>query len=205
MRYPIELLRCKSSCDDYQKIRNRHYVPNHGAVGQQLHYLILMDNDVIGIISAGSAVYSVKCRDEFFGISTNNRCVSLNGIVDNTVFRLERNLPNLGTQILKLWRNRVCVDWERKYGVPVAGFETFVIGNDRRKGALYKADNWVFVGETAGSAKAHDKGIENKQYRVETEKKLVFCKRINGVELPTEYYSTWRTPNMAKGQLSIFD
>lgn len=205
LKYNIELLKCKSSCEDYQRIRDRHYVPNHGAVGQQLHYLIFLDGEIVGIISAGSAVYSVKCRDEFFGITSCNRVVSLNGIIDNTVFRLEKNLPNLGTQILKAWRNRVCDDWKRKYGVDVAGFETFIIENDRRKGALYKADNWVFVGETAGSAKAHDKGIKNKQFRVETEKKLVFCKRIEGVALPTAYFPTWRNPNMAKGQISMFD
>ena len=205
MKYNIELMRCKSSCYQYQQIRDRHYIPNHGSVGQQLHYLIFLDKEIVGIISGGSATYAVKCRDDFFGITKENRAVSLNGIIDNTVFRLEKNLPNLGTQILKQWRNRVIVDWKQKYGVDVVGFETFIIANERRVGALYKADNWTFVGETTGSAKAHDSGISNKQHRVETEKKLVFCKRINGVDFPTEYYPTWKTPNIVKGQMSIFD
>ena len=205
MRYNIELLRCKRSCNDYQRIRDRHYIPNHGAIGQQLHYLVLLDDEVVGIISGGASAYSVKCRDDYFGITSENRQVALNGIVDNTVFRLEKNLPNLGTQILKLWRNRVAVDWEKTYGVKVCGFETFIIENEHRKGSMYKADNWTFVGETQGSAKAHDKGISNKQHRVETEKKLVFCKRINGIALPTQYFSNWRDSRIVRGQISIFD
>ena len=205
MRYNIELLRCKRSCEEYQKIRDRHYIPNHGAIGQQLHYLIYLDNEVVGIISGGASAYSVKCRDDYFGINSDNRQVSLNGIVDNTVFRLEKNLPNLGTQILKRWRKQVAIDWEKKYGVKVCGFETFIIENEHRKGSMYKADNWDFVGYTQGSSKAHDKGISNVHHRVESEKKLVFCKRINGVSLPTEYYSNWRNPSICKGQISMFE
>lgn len=205
MRYNIELLRCKRSCDEYKRIRDRHYIPNHGAIGQQLHYLIYLDDEVIGIISGGASAYSVKCRDDYFGITSENRQVALNGIVDNTVFRLEKNLPNLGTQVLKQWRKQICIDWEKKYSVKVCGFETFIIENEHRKGSLYKADNWDFVGETQGSAKVHDKGISNVHHRVETKKKLVFCKRINGVPLPTEYYSNWRNPSICKGQISMFE
>ena len=205
MKYNLSLIRCKSSCEDYQKIRNRHYIPNKGAVGQQLHYLIAMDNEIIGIISGGASAYSVKCRDEFFELNQSNRDVALNGIVDNTVFRLEKNMPNLGTQVLKLWRNKVCVDWKQKYGVDVAGFETFVIEEEHRKGAVYKADNWTFVGKTSGSTKAHDSGITNKQRRVSTIPKLVFCKRIQGIELPTVYYSNWRNPSIVRGQISVFE
>ena len=205
MRYNIELLRCSRSCEEYKQIRDRHYVPNHGAIGQQLHYLIVMDFEVIGIISGGASAYQVQCRDDFFGINADNRQVALNGIVDNTVFRLEKHLPNLGTQVLKMWRERVCVDWKRKYGVNVCGFETFVIEDEHRKGSMYKADNWTFVGETKGSSKAHAHGISNIHHRVESEKKLVFCKRIEGVELPKVYYSNWRNQSIVRGQISMFE
>lgn len=120
--YNITLTACKRSDPRYQEIRDRHYVPNNGAVGQQLHYLILLDKEVVGIISGGSAAYAVGCRDEYFGITKDNRKVALNGIIDNTVFRLEKNLPNLGTQILATWRKQAAKDWEKKYGVKVAGF-----------------------------------------------------------------------------------
>lgn len=205
MRYKFGLVRCNRNCAEYKAIRDRHYIPNHGAVGQQMHYLICMKDDVIGIISGGASAYSVKCRDDYFGITKDNRDVALNGIVDNTVFRLEMNLPNLGTQILRAWRKQVAIDWQKKYGVRVAGFETFIIENERRKGALYKADNWQFVGVTSGSSKFHSNGIENPQKRVQTVQKLVFCKRIDGVSLPTVYFSNWKTPNIVRGQISFFE
>ena len=205
MRYSIRLVQVKRSNLIYQQIRDRHYVPNHGAIGQQIHYLILLDGECVGIITGGSAAYAVKSRDEYFGITKENRNVALNGIVDNTVFRLERNLPNLGTQILALWRKTIEKDWYLKYGVRVAGFETFVIENERRKGSMYKADNWDYVGETEGSTKFHQHGVEKQFERRQVEKKLVFCKFTKYAKLPTEYTPTWNLRGQIRGQMSIFD
>lgn len=180
MKYNIRLERCKRTDPRYKEIRDRHYVPNHGAIGQQIHYLIYLDDRIVGIISGGAAVYAVKSRDEFFGITKENRHVALNGIINNIVFRLEENLPNLATQIMALWRRTVAIDWKQRYNVDVAGFETFVIENDTRKGALYKADNWTYVGKTSGNTKTHKHGAEKKSERIQTEQKLIFCKWIRG-------------------------
>lgn len=43
MKYDFELIRCKRSDPRYQEIRNRHYIPNHGTFGQQMHYLIALN------------------------------------------------------------------------------------------------------------------------------------------------------------------
>lgn len=53
MKYNIKLEQVKRSNLLYQQIRDRHYIPNHGAVGQQIHYLILLDSECVGIISGG--------------------------------------------------------------------------------------------------------------------------------------------------------
>lgn len=201
----IKLERVKRSNPLYQEFRDRHYVPNHGAVGQQIHYLIWLDGECVGIISGGSAAYAVGCRDKFFGISKENRQVGLNGIIDNTVFRLEKNVPNLGTQILSRWRKQVAEDWEELYGVKVCGFETFVIENERRKGSMYLADNWTFVGETQGSTKFHQHGVEKQFVRRDVEKKLVFCKWIKGGVLPSEYMPSWNLKGQIRGQINLFD
>ncbi len=201
----IRLIQCKRTNPQYQEIRNRHYIPNHGSVGQQIHYLIYLDGDCIGIISGGGAAYAVKCRDDYFGINKKNRNVALNGIIDNTVFRLEKNIPNLGTQVLSKWRRQVTVDWEKKYNVKPCGFETFVIENSRRKGAMYKADNWIFVGETQGSTKFHQHGMDKQFIRRTVQKKIVFCKWIKGRSLPEHYESTWNLKGQCRGQMSIFD
>lgn len=198
----LSLLRCKRTDPEYQSIRDRHYVPNRGCHGQQLHYLIKIDFDTVGIISGASSVWAVKSRDIFFGLTKDNKRKGLPSIINNVVFRLERHEKNLATQILSLWRKTIAIDWEKKYGVSVYGFETFVIENDIRKGALYKADNWVFLGETAGSTKAH-KGLENKSTRSETCKKLIFAKKIKGRSLSTEYTPTWNLHSAKKKELDL--
>ena len=84
------------------------------------------------MISGASAVYAVKARDDYFGLNKDNKRSGLNSIINNVVFRLEKNIKNLGSQILALWRKTIARDWEEKYGVKVHGFETFIIGNEVR-------------------------------------------------------------------------
>jgi hypothetical protein len=187
---------CKRTNPIYQDIRNRHYVDNHGTQGQQIHFLINYNNEYCGIISGASSVYGVKMRDEFFNIPKDTRIKQsyyLPAIINNTVFRLENHQPNLGTKILKLWRNTISVLWEDIYRIPIIGFETFVVEEDFRKGCMYKADNWLFCGTTIGSTKTH-KGMTNKSERIKTSKKLIYCKWIkNKPIIPiTKYIGCWR-------------
>jgi hypothetical protein len=186
------LLRCKRTHPIYQEIRNRHYIENNGCHGQQIHYVIQYENEYIGIISGASSVWAVKARDDYFGLTKDNKKVALPSIINNVVFRLEKNIPNLGTRILSIWRKRIALDWKERYNVDVCGFETFVIENDRRKGSLYLADNWKYLGETAGNTKTH-KGLENKSERKDTCKKMIFVCKIKNKELSTSYTSTWKT------------
>ena len=189
----LELLRCKRTDPKYQEIRNRHYVPNNGTHGQQLHYLINLDGATVGIISGASCVFAVKSRDEYFGLTKENKKVALPSIINNTVFRLEEHsIRNLATQVLSLWRKRISIDWEERYKVKVHGFETFVVETDTRKGTLYKADNWDFVGYTSGNTKVHHTGMGGKSERISTTTKMIYCLKIKGTSLSTSYTPTWR-------------
>lgn len=204
----------KRSDPRYQIIRDRHYIPNRGTHGQQLHYLIYEGECVIGIISGASAVYGCAPRDKFFKLSKEQRIKQsqLNGIINNTVFRLEVRQKNLATMILSMWRKQIAKDWEHLYGVKVGGFETFVIkesrgGNDDRHGGLYKADNWEHVGITKGNTKTHDKsnnngGLNTSHKRRKVEPKLIYCYRIKRhkkpVPLPEVYISSWKDKKLAK-------
>jgi hypothetical protein len=133
-----------------------------GHHGQQIHYLIWYETDDgwknVGAISGGSAVYATGVRDDFFHITIENREKVINGIIDNTLFRLELHEYNLASKIVSRWKKTVVKDWEALYGVKPYGFETFVeyaeIDADRQRvGSLYLADNWTLVGETLGVAK----------------------------------------------------
>jgi hypothetical protein len=57
-----------------------------------------------------------------------------------------------------LSRKRVSEDWKRIYKHPVYLLETFV-DTDKFYGTCYKADNWIYVGETTGLGKLSKSNI----------------------------------------------
>ena len=52
----MELIKVKRTNPEYKEVRDRHYVPNHGCIGRQVHYNVLEDNKMLGIISGASAI-----------------------------------------------------------------------------------------------------------------------------------------------------
>jgi len=185
---------CTRTDERYTSFRNRHYIPNSGCHGQQIHFIIHYKGEPVGIISGASSVYAVSPRDAFFGIPKDKVIKQkryLPAIINNVVFRLEHHEKNLGTKILAKFRRVSTELWKALYGVDVIGFETFVIANEHRKGTLYKADNWTYLGDTKGSTKSH-KGLLNKATRKDTEVKMIFAIKTKN-KLPTsDYVSSWR-------------
>lgn len=190
----LRLDRCMRTDPTYVMMRDRHYIPNKGCHGQQMHYLVKEDNRTLGIISGASSVWAVKSRDDFFGLTKDNKRGGLPSIVNNVVFRLEETRPNLGTQVLAMWRRQIAIDWEARYGVKVHGFETFIIETPTRRGSMYLADNWTLLGQTAGRTKQHKSpdGMKDRSDWVDTEPKLVLTRKVAKTSLSTEYKSTWR-------------
>jgi len=177
----IILVEINKSNSTYKEIRNRHYVTNRGCIGRQIHYLIFDSEEFgtrpIGVISGASPVWACKPRDQYFGITKENRVHKLDEIINNTVFRLEKTVKNLASQTLALWRKQITKDWYGKYGFKIKGFETFIFG-ENRTGGIYKADNWKFVGITQGSKfrSRIRRYTNNTPIRSGEQKKLIFCK-----------------------------
>jgi len=69
-------------------------------------------------------------------------------IVNNHVFRLIIDEPNLASQCLRLLRIIGKRDWKEKYGQDLIGMITFV--EPPREGICYIADNWINLGNTKG-------------------------------------------------------
>jgi len=200
---PVTLVECGRGDPHYKGFRDRHYIPNKGSFGKQVHYLVIVEGKVAGVISGGESVFSCKPFQDFFKLppcakmkvgETNPYSISLNGIIQNTVFRMEDSRPNLASKVLAMWRKRVAHDWESSYSVKPFGFLTFIIESDARKGSLYKADNWSYLGDTIGNTKTHSgkgSGLGTPHARATAEKKMIFAKKIRGGVIPTEYRATW--------------
>jgi len=188
----------------YQQFRSRHYIPDRGLVGQQLQYLVFYDGEVVGVIGGSSSVFTSQARDEYWGFSVDRdiKTKQLNSVINNNIFRLEYPAPNLATMVLKMWREQIKKDWEKLYGVQVAGFETFVVeerlwNGKTRNGSCYRADNWELIGITKGYGVTNVRGREHNNKTLKA-KKLIYCRRIPGRELCTDYSTSWNDPTRQK-------
>ncbi len=164
----LELIQVPKSHKLYVKWYIEHYPKSKGIVGRQLNYLIYFNKYPIGIIGVSSPPLNYKIFRNYF--ETDNEKLFLN----NNVFRIV-NKPddkNIGTKILKLLRNKAQEDYYKKYKDRLIGIATFV--EKPRSGAIYKADNWDFLGETQGiEVKRRGDDWFQKQYS-KGEKKLIF-------------------------------
>jgi hypothetical protein len=164
----LVLQRCKKSDKTFGRLFFTHYPESKGIVGRSLCYLVIYKNQVAGIIACSSPPKNYKHFREYFNTTDDNL------YVNNNVFRLVLNEPNLGTKTLKLFRERIAKDYEKKYGTKLIGIVTFV--EPPRTGAMYKADNWNLLGETQGIKVIRRENFE-KQY-IEGTKKLIYGKKF---------------------------
>lgn len=125
------------------------YVPTFNSVGRRIDWLIYLDDEIIGMIGIGSSTYP-PCKDllTYLNISKSEYKDIFNNIANNWRFCLIKSFPNIGTQVLKNLRHLAPIEWERKYNNKLKYLITFVGGG--HNGAVYKADNWLEIGFTAG-------------------------------------------------------
>ena len=138
------------------------------------------------MIGIGSSVYPPpKDMLRYMNLSKFEYKDVFNTIANNWRFCMKKSIPNAGTQILKQVRNLAPDAWKEKYGDDLKYLITFVGGGNN--GAVYKADNWEMIGETAGlpkhkssSMKWNNKEELKKLFVKPTgeNKKLIFIKEI---------------------------
>jgi len=162
------------------------YVPHYKSVGRRIDYLIKLDEEIIGMIGIGSSTYP-PCKDilHYLNITKNQYKESFNEFANNWRYCFKKRVYNAGTQVLKLMRNRVKIDWLKKYGDNLKYLITFVGAN--HDGGVYKADNWTLVGQTAGLPKHNSSSMKwntNKELKklfvkpTGENKKLIFIKKL---------------------------
>ena len=177
-------------------INNYHsYVPTHKSVGRRIDWLvyhsdytnILGVEKPIGMIGIGSSVYTCpKDILNHLGKTANEykEPDHFNTIANNWRFCMTESIKNAGTQILKQVRKQAPIEWKKKYGDDLKWLITFVAGGNN--GAVYKADNWKQIGETAGLPKHKavsmkwDKDNLNTMFVKPTgeNKKIIFIKKL---------------------------
>lgn len=159
----------------FGKLFFEHYPGSKGIPGRSLCYLVYRGLEVVGIIGVASPPHNYKIFREYFEAEDDN-C-----FVNNNVFRLILQEKNLGTKVLKEFRRVIYADYLEKYGERLLGIVTFV--EPPRTGALYKADNWDYLGMTQGKRMRRDKETWQKVFTQETPK-LIYA-----YTYPVKYHS----------------
>ena len=136
----------------YQDLmRQHHYLGALPKIGETLWYVAAWHNEWVALLSFSASALKCAVRDHWIGWDFRLQYGRLKLIVNNSRFVIvpDWHVPNLGSRILSLCQRRLCRDWEETFGHPVVLLETFV-DPQRFLGTVYKAANWVYVGNTKG-------------------------------------------------------
>lgn len=147
---PLEGALEKQQCRDF--LDAHHYLKDVKAVGEQLRYGVFDgDGQWLGALVFCAASRRLRARDEWIKWDEEQRRRRLALVVNNCRFLLlpHKTVPNLASRTLRLALDRLCADWELRYGHPVVLVETFV-DPERYNGTLYTASGWLELGKTDG-------------------------------------------------------
>ena len=132
-------------------MKTHHYLGSLPKIGHTLWYVASYLNQWLALISFSAAAWKCAARDQWIGWSYRYQYDRLHLIANNSRFLIlpEHHYPNLASRILSLCERRISQDWRQRFGYPLLLLETFV---DPRyfHGTIYRAANWVHVGETRG-------------------------------------------------------
>ena len=108
-----------------------HYSKPGGFVGRNICYAVMFDDVYYGAIVGGSSTLHLVGRDDFFGLTKETKRQALRQIVNNIFYHIEKKggkypVRNMVPAVLKLFRQRVVLDWRLKYGDDVIGFESLI-------------------------------------------------------------------------------
>lgn len=146
-----------------------HYLRGWRLSGEQVRYLIVCQEGVLGAIGFGAAALKLSVRDRWIGWDREHRERQRQAVVNNRRFLI---LPwvrvrNLASRVLALGRRAMVRDYRELYGRRVVLLESFVEAG-RFAGTSYRAANWLWVGRSAG------RGRGDRQHRRELPLKDVY-------------------------------
>ena len=137
--------------NDY--IARYHYLGFKPLVGAQMRYTVYDRSGLIPLALLGfsAAAWQLAARDDFIGWTREQRQNNLSRVCNNSRFLILpwARLPNLGSHLLSLLRQRLPQDWKRQYHRDLCLIETFV-EQPRFNGGVYRAAGWLPVGTTQG-------------------------------------------------------
>ena len=136
----------------FQKLmQTHHYLGSLPKISETLWYVATFAGQWIALLSFSAAALKCSARDRWIGWDFRHQYDRLKLVTNNSRFVIlpDWHFPNLASRILSLCHKKLPVDWQATFGHPIALLETFV-DPQRFQGTIYKAANWIYVGNTKG-------------------------------------------------------
>jgi len=136
----------------YQRLmQEHHYLGSLPKISETLWYVGTWYDQWVALLSFSASALKCAARDRWIGWDLRHQYDRLKLIVNNSRFLIlpDWHISNLGSRILSLCQKRLDTDWQKAFGHPVVLLETFV-DPQRFQGTVYKAANWLYVGNTKG-------------------------------------------------------
>lgn len=133
---------CRQIVDQYHS-----YIKWADRPSRKLYWLLRLEGRAVGVFGLGSAFD----RNHLVKSFMNEYNIHFNEMANNIVYCLIPGLPkNSGSQFLAACRRDAIVWWKERYDDTLLAFQTFIL--PPRTGAVYKADNWLYLGVTTGAS-----------------------------------------------------
>src|SRR5437867_12237636 len=138
-----------------------HYPGSKGVVGKSIFYGIYLGYQRIGVIGVQATTLPMKAvAKEIYGVDKITPEIREHygrEVVNNSIFRLYVNDPNLGSRILSLFVKQLHRDFYQEHEINLRGINSLTYGvNERgkeRTGISYQAANWKYLDKSAGAKK----------------------------------------------------
>ena len=143
---------CPSEEQRFQKLmQEHHYLGALPKISETLWYVATFADQWVALLSFSAAALKCSARDRWIGWDFRHQYDRLKLVTNNSRFLIlpHWHFPNLASRILSLCQKRLPTDWQTVFGHIVLLIETFV-DPQRFRGTIYKAANWIYVGETKG-------------------------------------------------------
>ena len=136
----------------FQKLmQEHHYLGSLPKISETLWYVATFGDQWVALLSFSAAALKCSARDRWIGWDFRHQYDRLKLVTNNSRFLIlpDCHFPNLASRILSLCQKRLPADWQTIFGHPLVLLETFV-DPQRFQGTIYKAANWIYVGNTKG-------------------------------------------------------
>jgi hypothetical protein len=146
----VRLVQPEEEAQFRQLLQTHHYLGALRKIGETLWYVATCHAQWVALLCFSAAALKIAARDRWIGWSYRQQYARLPLLANNTRYCVlpAWNRKNVASHTLALCERRLSQDWMAAFGHPIVLLETFV--DSRRRGTLYLADNWIYVGETRG-------------------------------------------------------